>query len=1260
MSKKTTLILLPIISVFLLILSLAYFIFYYDYQIGGAYYTQGVGSGNYTTIIQKESLFQYISLNKVELFAKKKVSITFTGKSNNLGIIAIPFETNNRSVNDKVVFRLKESGKKEWYQKATYNTNQFQSNAPFPFGFPVIKDSKNKSYTFEIESLSGTRENHVSINSADKYFFTKYKFSKSELISSRSSLLRFLGLKINSVLSVITFKEVFFIFIVTFSPCLFFFRKKILEKLLTIRMKNPFLQTLNLKKYLFYLGSASSILIFFLNGLITRGNNFYNIFFIPSQNDSFMDFYNVLYSTFYGPYSQNSIYPPFPLMIFRFMLRLVPYNIAAEGPSVIRASQSGQIVFLFYLLITLFMFFVLIMEIKKGLRLEKYLFTFLILLSGPFLFQFERANIIFLALLFLIIFVFFKDSKNRLVREFALLSLAISAGIKIYPAVFVILLLKEKRFKESLRVLLYGLALFIFPFFTIGGINQLPILIKNVFLTTDETTKWGFGYMVNVQNTVRIFFGFLGNFSDKVIIIGRALSLIVLVLGLVMAFVTKIRWKALAILTILMVVVPSVSYEYTLIFMLIPLIVFLDREEKENRIDYLYLFCFFLIFMPFSFGGIDILNNAFRQKQFLPITYGVLFQSITILFMFGLLVYEEWFGGRLKTTKVFLKTIVLKISNKLSKFDKYYWVIPVSVIALYNLIFFNKYYPITEGWFSTYSWLMSQGQFPYKDFYFFMTPLYLVIINIFTTIFGYSILYLRIFGIGAILLMTYFLYKNLQIIFGSAIAAFVSIVGIIYYQSGVAHITYDFTQFVTLFGLIQLYFLLKYINVSTVSDRKIKWIFIAGLFAGFAFLTKQSNGMMIALFSFAGLIILSLPKGKREFLRVSSAYISGFTAPFLVTIFWLLSNSAFVQFKDQVFSSAVAAKGGLGQIFFGWFKEVFNYDFLARAKEIFIIFFVFGYWLYFFRLKKKEEVEINYLLLPFVSLILFILVLLPLFGHINWIYMFSRFGQMGIGNISVIAVSLSLILAIIGVVFYVLKRPFNKALILLSFVSLGFIYGNGTSAGLSEAGVFIGFCIFVSLMLYCRSFLNLGKIFIILFCLSFTLNWVEIKYERPYYWWNATSADIRGNIRSTEKIQMLKGMYTSSENMKLIEEVTAEIISGSKPGDSILTFPNIPGFYLYGGRKLPGKAIVYWFDFLPDALAQKEAEEIRKNPPKVIVYLDLGSSVWEAHETLFRDGKPSGQRKIVEAFMYVVKSKKMHISKQYELANGVTLKVWRN
>jgi hypothetical protein len=598
--------------------------------------------------------------------------------------------------------------------------------------------------------------------------------------------------------------------------------------------------------------------------------------------------------------------------------------------------------------------------------------------------------------------------------------------------------------------------------------------------------------------------------------------------------------------------------------------------------------------------------------------------------------------------------------KKINSINRLAVLIPIFVVFIYNLIFFNRFYPITEGWFSTYAWLFNHGEFPYRDFYFLLPPLYLIKMSIFTTLFGYNFLYLRIAGIFVILLMTYFLYKNLQIIFGAAIAVFVAIVGIIYYQSGNAHITYDFTQFVILYGLIQSYLLLKYVSTSgSKIQAGVKWVFWAGIFAGLAFLTKQSNGIMITAFSFIGLSLLSLSKAKKEFLKILTAYIGGFIIPVSIISLWLLVNSAFVPFVQQIFSGAIGAKGGFSQIFFSWFKGILTYNFIFRVGQILQILLVLGYWMPLFISKKKRDGGISKVFILLASLLMLPVVILPLILNKNTVNVLSNFGWQGINIIIVAAISVPLTYILISFLLTIFKKPFNKKIFLFSFVALGFIYGTGASAGVTEVGAFFGFCLSVALMLHFRSIFGLGKIFIIFFCISFCLMLVKAKFERPYFWWNVTSPDIRSNLVTVKNMPLLRGIYMSQENANLIEQVTSEIDKGSKPGDPILVFPNTPIFYLIADRKPPGKAPVQWFDVLTDQMAIKEAEAIRKNPPKVIVYLDLGASVWEAHESLFRNGKPSGQREIVEAFMEVIKSKKMHISKKYELPNNVTLTVWR-
>ena len=177
----------------------------------------------------------------------------------------------------------------------------------------------------------------------------------------------------------------------------------------------------------------------------------------------------------------------------------------------------------------------------------------------------------------------------------------------------------------------------------------------------------------------------------------------------------------------------------------------------------------------------------------------------------------------------------------------------------------------------------------------------------------------------------------------------------------------------------------------------------------------------------------------------------------------------------------------------------------------------------------------KYLLIA--SFVMLLVVIFPLFMNRNIIDELSLFGLRGVNNIIVAAISMPFLIIVVSLFFLIFRKLlFNKGVFLFSFVALGFIYGTGTSAGITQVGAFAGVCLFVAYMLHLRSILGLGKIFIVLFCMSFYFPAGEplerSKYEKPYYWWNITSPDIRTQLYSADKIDVLKGMYTSAENVR--------------------------------------------------------------------------------------------------------------------------------
>lgn len=70
------------------------------------------------------------------------------------------------------------------------------------------------------------------------------------------------------------------------------------------------------------------------------------------------------------------------------------------------------------------------------------------------------------------------------------------------------------------------------------------------------------------------------------------------------------------------------------------------------------------------------------------------------------------------------------IINKIMKFTDnekigYFYIILVSV--LYSSVDFNNTFPYSGGWFVNYVQLIDNGKYPYRDFYYYLPPLNLII-----------------------------------------------------------------------------------------------------------------------------------------------------------------------------------------------------------------------------------------------------------------------------------------------------------------------------------------------------------------------------------------------------------------------------------------------------------------------------------------------------------------------------------------------------
>lgn len=193
-------------------LSLAASTFFFILALGFIFLkTQKANPDFFATYPLTELVYEYpwdnSFLTGEKILRGKKIEGHFRAQTNRLGTVAIKFTTFNHLNYDQIIFRLKEKGKEEWFYENAYNTDPIRQEVFWPFGFPLIADSKGKTYEFEIESLRGENEQAIAINPLQKFFITKYSYSKQWLLENKKEIPSFVLQKITSSFKRLTNKD---------------------------------------------------------------------------------------------------------------------------------------------------------------------------------------------------------------------------------------------------------------------------------------------------------------------------------------------------------------------------------------------------------------------------------------------------------------------------------------------------------------------------------------------------------------------------------------------------------------------------------------------------------------------------------------------------------------------------------------------------------------------------------------------------------------------------------------------------------------------------------------------------------------------------------------------------------------------------------------------------------------------------------------------------------------------------------------------
>lgn len=121
----------------------------------------------------------------------------FIASDNYLGLLTLRFD-NKEIIEKRSVFRIKEKNNADWYHTSNINTIQYNIKPLYTFGLPVIKDSKNKTYQFEVSILDYVPgEPSLELSKQAPFITSHYIFPWKVLFSDKDILFSFLKQKIS-------------------------------------------------------------------------------------------------------------------------------------------------------------------------------------------------------------------------------------------------------------------------------------------------------------------------------------------------------------------------------------------------------------------------------------------------------------------------------------------------------------------------------------------------------------------------------------------------------------------------------------------------------------------------------------------------------------------------------------------------------------------------------------------------------------------------------------------------------------------------------------------------------------------------------------------------------------------------------------------------------------------------------------------------------------------------------------------------------
>lgn len=610
----------------------------------------------------------------------------------------------------------------------------------------------------------------------------------------------------------------------------------------------------------------------------------------------------------------------------------------------------------------------------------------------------------------------------------------------------------------------------------------------------------------------------------------------------------------------------------------------------------------------------------------------------------------------------------------------------ILAVILYNFVWLNRSFTLSEGWARVYVEMIDEGKVPYGDFYYFLPVFSLGVDYVFWKLsFGYFIIF-RCFRLAERVLITLLMYKIINKKLSRYISAIICFCGTIMASGNVYDLVGDYNQTVQLLIVLLIFFLLKYFGDESKNK---KWLFLSGIIGGLMFGTKQTVILASAIVFTLLFIILYIIKEEKSLITDFIVVLSGAIIPiFILTVYLILTHSLsdyiYYNYKD------IGSKGGLYDIVIssqlGIIKNriaPFIAIILILCNKILSDFFEYQKYTRLFKslcmiasislLLYNYIAYVMYAGIAYVKSLHFLVVLgviffIIYFTRVEWVYpivLLVYSGLMicnlkgsteeiynsGIFNLIQEFMSVLYIYIVCWLIYNIMRSVIkNKKLqldnIILACGTIASAFSTSMAAtGTSSTSTIISF-IGVPTLLYIEgdclmynsienddgemrldAFIKIAVLIVLSICLS-------QKLVCCYAWWGDTEGSFWSKSNFSN-IECLKGFRFTDEEIEKYDMLYEVMRNNSDEESFIFSFPYTKVYNIFlNNYNTETFASVFFYDVCPDDVAISDAEILAEKNPDIIVWLDIPSCM-EIHETLFRGGKRLGQREIQKWFSSV-------------------------